>query len=414
MEINKIHIFMKLKSYFLLSIVVGMAFACSSDENVPEVEVFTPDATLSLAAVADGKSLTKAGEGENIDQEEDAIKSLHVMVFYAGGNLQVDKVVAATNRVENLDVQSGAVKILVLANAGTRENQFGTLEKALAYQRALDNEGGTNGYSMSSRLIETTLDEGKHNIFGNIEDFPGHMPNVSKEGNDIKLTRHIAQINLTSVSVKSDKGNASFVIDSVFVANVKGYSLMAANSTEEWGAVESEEAPKGESLWWYGQYENNYWNGEYKTIEGGLLKADLLGFDANGLTVNSSSPWRPDKGQLACGKSFIVYENMTAATDPGQRTLLVLKGTYTDDNGKVEKDRFYTISVNDPNRGYTLTEGDDAPKHNFVKRNYRYNISLSINSSGSDRPYDPVTEACMNVAVEVASWEVINQAEELD
>lgn len=53
---------MKLKSYFLLSIVVGMTFACSSDENVPEVEVFTPDATLSLAAVADGKSLTKAGE----------------------------------------------------------------------------------------------------------------------------------------------------------------------------------------------------------------------------------------------------------------------------------------------------------------------------------------------------------------
>ncbi len=50
---------MKLKSYFLLSIVVGMTFACSSDENVPEVEVFTPDATLSLAAVADGKSLLK-------------------------------------------------------------------------------------------------------------------------------------------------------------------------------------------------------------------------------------------------------------------------------------------------------------------------------------------------------------------
>lgn len=39
---------MKLKSYFLLSIVVGMTFACSSDENVPEVEVFTPDATLSF------------------------------------------------------------------------------------------------------------------------------------------------------------------------------------------------------------------------------------------------------------------------------------------------------------------------------------------------------------------------------
>ena len=413
MEINKIHIFMKLKSYFLLSIVVGMAFACSSDENVPEVEVFTPDATLSLAAVADGKSLTKAGEGEkeNIDQE-DAIKSLHVMVFYAGGNLQVDKVVAATNRVEELDVQSGAVKILVLANAGTQENQFGTLERALAYQRALDNENENNGYSMSSRLIEATLDEGMHNIFGNIKDFPGHMPNVSKEGNDIKLTRHIAQINLKSVFIKSDNGKASFVIDSVFVANVKGYSLMAANSTEEWGAVESEEAPKGGSLWWYGQYENEYWNGEYKTIEDGLLKADLLGFNANQREVTSSSPWKPETGQLACGKSFIVYENMVDAVEPGQRTLLVLKGTYTDDNGRVEENRFYTIPVNAMG---TMTNAEGGtPDHSYVKRNYRYNISLTINSSGSDRPYDPASEACMDVAVMVADWDVIEQNEDLD
>ena len=414
MEINKIHIFMKLKSYFLLSIVVGMAFACSSDENVPEVEVFTPDATLSLAAVADGKSLTKAGEGEkeNIDQE-DAIKSLHVMVFYAGGNLQVDKVVAATNRVEDLDVQSGAVKILVLANAGTQENQFDTLEKALAYQRALDNENENNGYSMSSRLIEATLDEGMHNIFGNIKDFPGHMPNVSKEGNDIKLTRHIAQINLKSVSIKSDNGKASFVIDSVFVANVKGYSLMAANSTEEWGAVESKKAPDGNSFWWYGQYENEYWNGEYKTIEDGLLKADLLGFNANKRDVTSSSPWKPETGQLACGKSFIVYENMVDAVEPGQRTLLVLKGTYTDGNGRVEANRFYTIPVNAMGT-MTDAEGGGTPDHSYVKRNYRYNISLTIKSSGSDRPYDPASEACMDVAVTVADWDVIEQNEDLD
>lgn len=413
MEINKIHIFMKLKSYFLLSIVVGMAFACSSDENVPEVEVFTPDATLSLAAVADGKSLTKAGEGEkeNIDQE-DAIKSLHVMVFYAGGNLQVDKVVAATNRVEELDVQSGAVKILVLANAGTQENQFGTLERALAYQRALENENENNGYSMSSRLIDATLDEGMHNIFGNIIDFPGHMPNVSKEENDIKLTRHIAQINLKSVSIKSDNGKASFVIDSVFVANVKGYSLMAANSTEEWGEVESKNAPESNSLWWYGQYENEYWNGEYKTIEDGLLKADLLGFDANKRKVISSSPWEPETGQLACGKSFIVYENMVDAVEPGQRTLLVLKGTYTDGNGRVEANRFYTIPVNAMGK---MTDAESGtPDHSYVKRNYRYNISLTIKSSGSDRPYDPASEACMDVAVTVADWDVIEQKEDLD
>ena len=40
---------MKLRNYFLLSIVVGAAVACSSNEDIPEEHVFTPNATLSLA-----------------------------------------------------------------------------------------------------------------------------------------------------------------------------------------------------------------------------------------------------------------------------------------------------------------------------------------------------------------------------
>ena len=122
--------------------------------------------------------------------------------------------------------------------------------------------------------------------------------------------------------------------------------------------------------------------------------------------------WKPETGQLACGKSFIVYENMVDAVKPGQRTLLVLKGTYTDDNGRVEENRFYTIPVNAMG---TMTNAEGGtPDHSYVKRNYRYNISLTINSSGSDRPYDPVTEACMDVAVTVADWDVIEQNEDLD
>ena len=310
-----------------------------------------------------------------------------------------------------MEVQSGAVKILVLANAETEEGQFGTLTEALAYQRSLDKETLANGFSMSSKLIDADLEKGMHNVFGDPNDFPAHIP-AAKQTDAIKLTRHIAQINLKSVSIKSDNGKAFFVIDSVFVANVKGYSLMAANSTEEWGAVESEEAPKGGSLWWYGQYENEYWNGEYKTIEDGLLKADLLGFNANKRKVTFSSPWKPETGQLACGKSFIVYENMVDAVEPGQRTLLVLKGTYIDGNGRVEANRFYTIPVNAMG---TMTDAEGGtPDHSYVKRNYRYNISLTIKSSGSDRPYDPASEACMDVAVTVADWDVIEQNEDLD
>ena len=163
---------MKLKSYFLLSIVVGMTFACSSDENVPEVEVFTPDATLSLATVADEKTLTKAEEETNIDPEN-AINTLHVMVFYSNSTLQTDRVVSNRSQVEELEVQSGAVKILVLANA--EEGQFGTLTEALAYQRSLDKETLANGFSMSSKLIDADLEKGMHNVFGDPNDFPAHI-----------------------------------------------------------------------------------------------------------------------------------------------------------------------------------------------------------------------------------------------
>ncbi|WP_304959676.1 hypothetical protein [uncultured Parabacteroides sp.] len=269
---------------------------------------------------------------------------------------------------------------------------------------------------MSSKVIETTLEEGKHNIFGNADDFATHIPNVKKSGK-ILLTRHIAQINLKSVSVESENGEASFVPDSVFVANVKGYSLMASSSTTEWGTVETTTAPEGKSLWWYGQYADGSWNGKYKTTQDGLLEADLLGFAVSKVTVAKNSPWKPEKDEIACGKSFIVYENMSGAAILGQRTLLVLKGTYTDDYGKTEANRYYTISINDPDMsGSISTEGEDNGKvsHKYVKRNYRYNVTLTIKSSGSDRPYDPASEACMDVAVKVANWDVIEQNEDLD
>ena len=84
-----------------------------------------------------------------------------------------------------------------------------------------------------------------------------------------------------------------------------------------------------------------------------------------------------------------------------------------------EKERFYTISINDPEmEGSTSTELADSQKgstsHDFIKRNYRYNISLKIKSSGSDRPYDPASEACMDVVIKVADWSVVEMDETLE
>ena len=60
---------MKLRNYFLLSIVVGAAVACSSNEDIPEEHVFTPNATLSLATGVYGDGRTKA-VGIDVTEEE--------------------------------------------------------------------------------------------------------------------------------------------------------------------------------------------------------------------------------------------------------------------------------------------------------------------------------------------------------
>ena len=75
--------------------------------------------------------------------------------------------------------------------------------------------------------------------------------------------------------------------------------------------------------------------------------------------------------------------------------------------------------INDPEmEGSTSTELADSQKgstsHDFIKRNYRYNISLKIKSSGSDRPYDPASEACMDVVIKVADWSVVEMDETLE
>ena len=67
---------MKLRNYFLLSIVVGAAVACSSNEDIPEEHVFTPNATLSLATGVYGDGRTKA---VGIDVSEEEEKAIHWM-----------------------------------------------------------------------------------------------------------------------------------------------------------------------------------------------------------------------------------------------------------------------------------------------------------------------------------------------
>lgn len=339
-----------------------------------------------------------------------------MLVFSGTGDdavYQTQRRANETTLVPDIAVEAGSATIVVLANSSIDPKAFvgKKLSQVLEYTHSLKDETLDRGLSMSSKVIETNLTIDTHNIFGDANSFVGnHSPNEIK-GGKIELYRHVAQVNLKSVKISTTNTGATFQLEEVFMANVKGYSHIASKKEYPNNWVEANAAPSGEKLWWYGDYFEDDWNGEYKITKDGVM-INFLAWTPETIEITKDAVLETENGKRAVA-SFYVYENLKE-TPVGQRTLLVLKGTYIDNNGKVEKDRFYTISVNDPNRGYTLTEGEDVPKHSFVKRNYRYNISLTINSSGSDRPYDPVTEACMDVAVTVADWDVIEQNEDLD
>lgn len=418
---------MKGMNYILLGMAALLVSACSSDSDLPEEHVFTPDATLSLSAGVPLKVKTKAA-GAVISEEtkqEDAIHVLDVLVFSGHGNdavYQTGAKVTATEteaqaanlKAEDIPVEAGEATIVVLANVDIQENDVAskTLKDLLALTRSLDNETlNTNGLSMSSALIETNLLVGYHNIFGTSTDFPedeGHTPQA-KRGDAVKLVRHVAQINLKSVEIKEETG-ATFDLKEVFVANVKGLSRIATNDTDNGVEVAS---PTIDNSWWYGDCEADTWNGVYKLTTGGVKK-DFLAWTPIPVASVSENSALETQGGYRSVASFYVYENRQPA-ELGYRTLLVLKGDYTYKNGRKVEDRYYTISVNDPDmKGSTSTEIGTTTPHNFVKRNYRYNISLTIKSSGSDRPYDPASEACMDVAITVADWNVVEQDETLD
>lgn len=78
-----------------------------------------------------------------------------------------------------------------------------------------------------------------------------------------------------------------------------------------------------------------------------------------------------------------------------------------------EKDRYYTVIVNDLSQGGTIT-GDEGKTDVRIQRNTKYNVAVQILGSGSDDPFSPAAFAHVAAQVRVADWNVIEIDEEVD
>lgn len=415
---------MKLKSCFLVTLMVCIMFSCSNDD-VPGIKTITPsvpDATLELVAQTKSKGGLRAtgAENENVDRStwDYAVKNMTVAIFNAGAydenGVGDNKLVAVFSKgfdavedsyqVSGIGLQSGKVHVLVLANlsavnqqkilnsvTSSNDKDRMTYEQVLALPVSLDNENSTNGLTMKSEVLkELELAPGNNCIGFTTETTPEGYTEIY--GSEIKLTRVIAAIHLNKLSVIDKKENncQNIVVKSIYLANVKGEAFISGEKKLE----------AKDGSYWAGAYADEV--GPYKlykaTLKNGLLCQNITDNDVEGKT-----PIKPGNVWEGTANTFFVYPNAT--TEKGCNTLLIVEATYNYNDGTAPKTRFYRVPVNHKDFGGT------SPL--LVSSNYKYLIDLSV-GVGSPIPYDDPQDAHISAKVTVAAWDVINIEQPVD
>lgn len=415
---------MKLKSCFLVTLMVCAMFSCSNDD-VPEVKTITagiPDATLELAVQTKSKGGLRATKGDNdaVDRStwDYAVKNMTVAIFNAGAyteNGVGDKklvavfskgfdTVADSYQVSGMGLQSGKVHVLVLANlsaanqqkllasvASSNDADRMTYDEVLALPVSLDNENATNGLTMKSEVLTNlTLAVGNNCIGFTGDTKPEGYTEIY--GKEIKLTRVIAAIHLNSLSVinKTENNCQDIVVKNIFLANVKGDASILGEV-----ALEAKDGS-----YWAGAYANEI--GPYKEYKA-TLKNSLLCQNVADDDVSGKTPIEPGNAWAGTSNTFLVYPNTTGGE--GCYTLLIVEATYNYNDDSASQTRFYRVPVNHKDFG------GSSPY--LVSPNYKYLIDLQV-GIGSPIPYDDPQDAHISAKVTVAAWDVINIDQPVD
>ncbi|MDO5430536.1 fimbrial protein [Parabacteroides sp.] len=420
---------MRFKKYIFLSLVLCGFAACSDDNTIeiPETPVLEK-AQLALAIKSEEGTTTKAGETSPTDAD---VNTLTVGVFGTGWNVVYTK--DATDSENNTkvvgpqEVYAGAAKVVVVANASeevkTALQGAASLDDFIATTIKLEEETLTKGLTMSSEVLGVTLIANATNYIGYAEG--GTTGEITVDGQTgqevygkgpVKLVRDVASIALTAVTVgnptDANYESVDFSLKEVFIASAKGVSSVA--STGYWKSIEKTfdfaDAGFGYGNYKVGQsFAANIDEGSYKkgtqAVLQGLSKAD-------------------EESSSAEGHEFYVYENVlgevaeadraSANTEYANHTLLIVKGDYIykpeGAAGNVTKnDCYYAVPV-----GANVTVEGEEKSGFYVKRNYKYAITLTIIGPGSEIPYDPMISTNVSASVKVEPWNVKTIHEEVE
>ena len=398
---------MKPINYILSLASVCVLFACGNEDTPGTVlpPVVEPDAALSLLVntgeKAPLKALTKA-DSRDFSVDDNRIARLTVAVFNAGAYEGHDTdalVLILANVPEN--VLSEFKTVSEGNGAFSTINDFlGSKAKTTSLEKEIN-------VTASSELYVITAQRGMVNLLGYTKTEVEEVTNgvsvspFALGEKAIPLYRNISRVLLNKIifTPKSEYIDASLELEGVYVANVKSKSYLASE-TEGRGSAEVADMDD-KDFYWCGAFAGA---DEIGALKEGEAKEEARLFYAPEMTFDKKNIVLEGEDGAPIGKPFYVYQNQNGKN----HTLLIVYGIFKYKLNEGDTDyqtqrSFYTVIVNEPGKG---SFESDSEKHEYVTRNFNYNIELTITGSGSTKPYDKAISSNLSASVKVLPWNV--------
>lgn len=431
---------MKLKNILMCIAALSLLFGCSDDkEPILDKPATLEPTTMSIRIDADGTIISKG-------ETDQTISNMYVLIFNTDNTF--DRMASlkseegidgdpTTAEKTDIEVKQGTHQVLVLANV---QDPTVLDKKSLTDIQGLTNDLAkeSNGnLTMSSEVMQVTFLPNVKNKIG-YDNLGTNEVDVYQplNGQPVNLYRSVARIQLTQISLAESARDesygkpVSFKLNEVFIANAKGYSLLASadhqKESDSYLAIGATNAPTvADKLWCYG-------SGAGFTNEDVLRKTDdddtKVLAERLAITSDLLTDAKMDAGKFfpptgneekpIGDKYFYVYENENQ--EIGYQTLLILKGDYMYENSEplnendkpvedkkdtyISVDRYYAIPLNIAKLGVTQTDTHRKNNHTGILRNTKYSLIITINGPGSDLPYIPDAHLYYNAKIGVAEW----------
>lgn len=374
--------------------------ACNNEE-VPDISG-EKDATISIKVFpsSNGPSVRAVGDlsGDGLLDKglaaESAIKSLEVWIF--SGDVLDGYKSSTTNEVTEIEAHIGTRTVVVVANAGI--GQINSKTALLGTLKELPADIANKGLIMTAEPFEVTLEKGR-NYWG-YEGIDVEGEHKYHQATPLAITRVNARVAIVSAVLSTTDIPANQVPIFDALGDVEVAMFNVPEKTMLFGTPLATDADYLFGAKWPSPETTYEGAGDAAATATSALTNTVEGLPV----VIGKAPYYYVNESSVENKMFIVLRARLYKdgdlVDPTENPHLV--GLYIDDEGYT----YYPVWVNGKDKGYGY--GGNYTADGKVVRNTQYNISLIIKGLGNPT-IDPVEKAWLDVKVQVAAWNVVNQ-----